>query len=113
MTTQRTHYVEISEHVSERDPVPFSARTFLRPGRFESGRLYGPFTPNGAQKVAERALRAIRRDMPSEPWQGTFKGTGGQWLAHSTHGAYVVTNHDHMPYQYHGHVFARNLPADY
>ena len=100
-------YVEVSEHTTDIDWLPFTSRASAPrvPGRFESGRLFGPYTAAGAERVARAALASVSDTV------GTYPASGVRY-ATDDDGTRVVKVTDRIP----GHWRAgatRNMPRGY
>ena len=110
------YYVEISEHDTRRDFVPFRGSRMI-PGGMYSARMYGPYTEQGAERVASRAIRQVTGNGPD----GTYPASRSRYAhwAPDHHGntgtrmvrVHTTTNEFHAPFGWQGHT-TRNMPRD-
>ena len=97
------HFVEVSEHVTAHDFVPFAPRKPY-PGRMEVSRLYGPYTEAGAERVARRALRQFDGKVT------TYPNTGHRYVVDGSDTRMVkihATPEYHLPFGWKGAI--RNM----
>ena len=65
-----TYYVEVSEHETIRETVPFTSVRPAVPGALRSAKVYGPYSAIGAERVARRALSQVNDDYRTYPSTG-------------------------------------------
>lgn len=101
-------YVEVSEHATEINWIPFTPRASAPrvPGRFESGRLFGPYTAAGAERVARAALANVSGTV------GTYPASGYRY-ATDDNGTRVVKVWERIPFHWTRVSVTRNMPRGY
>jgi hypothetical protein len=101
------HYVEVNEHYTERKRAAWVVGSSREPGSFISGRVFGPYTAAGAERVARATLANVADEVT------TYPASGYRYAHYLESGTRVVKVHAHIPAGWRESSVTRNMPRGY